>query len=120
MPLNELPKFFGPETLTLMETALEKAWQELRNDRDIADANSARGNLAKTITALASVGETTVTKLEQFALQASRRTSNPAWNITAWQDAISRKSQHAELPSSTLAAPPRRTPVRDVTQEVVP
>jgi hypothetical protein len=72
MPLNELPKIFGPDTLALMETALENAWQERKNDGGVADATSARRTLAKTIIALAAVGETDLTKLKKFALHASR------------------------------------------------
>jgi len=72
MALNELPKFFGPDTLALMETALENAWRERKNDGGVADATSARRTLAKTIIALAAVGETDLTKLEKFALHASR------------------------------------------------
>ena len=72
MPLNELPKYFGPDTLALMETALENAWRERKNDGGVADATSARRTLAKAIIALAAVGETDLTKLEKFALHASR------------------------------------------------
>jgi hypothetical protein len=46
MPLNELPKIFGPDTLALMETALENAWQERKNDGGDADPTSARRTLA--------------------------------------------------------------------------
>ena len=81
MPLNELPKFFGPEALALMETALDNACRELQNDGTVLDARSARRKLARTIIALTSVGETDVTKLEKFALQASRRASDPDWKL---------------------------------------
>jgi hypothetical protein len=41
MPLNELPKFFGPDALALMETALDNACRELKNDGTVLDARSA-------------------------------------------------------------------------------
>ena len=30
MPLNEIPKHIGPQTRSLIEAALEDAWQELK------------------------------------------------------------------------------------------
>lgn len=73
MRLDELPKIYGPETLSLMGRALEQAWQELKTRGDVADATSTRSQLTTTIVALASVGETDSAKLKRFALQASRR-----------------------------------------------
>ena len=70
MPLKQHAKFFAPETLTVMEMALERAWQELKRHRDVADVAAARRKLAKTIVALAAVGETNPTKLERIALHA--------------------------------------------------
>jgi hypothetical protein len=32
MPLNEIPKYFNPETRHLVDAALEDAWQELNKD----------------------------------------------------------------------------------------
>jgi hypothetical protein len=32
MPLNEVPKHIGPQTRSLIEAALEDAWQELNKD----------------------------------------------------------------------------------------
>lgn len=72
MRLEELPKIYGPETLSLMGRALEQAWQELKCRGDVADASSARSRLTTTIVALASVGETDSAKLKRFALNASR------------------------------------------------
>jgi hypothetical protein len=77
MPLSIIPQMFDRETLTLMDTALEQAWQELRNDDGVADAEKARRKLARTIIALASVGETDLAKLKNFALHASRAVSSP-------------------------------------------
>jgi len=71
MPLNEIPKFFHPEIRHLIDFALEDAWQELRN-QDLADAASVRGKLARTIVALAAIGETDPVKLKRFALHAAR------------------------------------------------
>jgi hypothetical protein len=72
MPLNDLPKYFGPETLALMDSALEQAWQELKESSDVPDDRSARRQLRTTIVALASVGETDQAKLKRFALRAAR------------------------------------------------
>jgi hypothetical protein len=71
MRLEELPKIYGPETLLLMDRALEQAWRELKRRGTIVDANAARERLTTTIVALASVGETDSAKLERFALNAS-------------------------------------------------
>jgi hypothetical protein len=75
MRLEELPKIYGPETLSLMDSALEQAWRELKSRGDVVDAKLARSRLTTTIVALASVGETDSAKLKRFALQASSRTS---------------------------------------------
>ncbi|MGC2410722.1 MAG: hypothetical protein WA441_12185 [Methyloceanibacter sp.] len=75
MRLDELPRIYGPETLSLMDNALEQAWRELKSRGDIIDAKSARSRLTTTIVALASVGETDSAKLKRFALQASRGVS---------------------------------------------
>jgi hypothetical protein len=72
MPLNQSAKFFAPETLRVMETALENAWGELTIEGDITDTDAARWRLARTITALAAVGETDPTKLQAFALHSYR------------------------------------------------
>jgi hypothetical protein len=78
MPLKQHAKFFAPEILTLMEMALERAWQELKSHRDVADVEAARRRLARTIVALAAVGETNPTKLERIALHAYRSQRYPA------------------------------------------
>jgi hypothetical protein len=70
--MNELPKYFGPETLTLMQGALEQAWKELQQSGDVKDVRSARRQLRTTIVALAAVGETDSAKLKRFALHAAR------------------------------------------------
>jgi hypothetical protein len=71
MPLNEIPKYLSAETRSLVDCALEQAWQELKKDLP-ADVALARRKLAGTIVALASVGETDPAKLKRFALQATR------------------------------------------------
>ena len=71
MRLEELPKIYRPETLSLMDRALEQAWRELKRRGTIVDANAARERLTTTIVALASVGETDLAKLQRFALKAS-------------------------------------------------
>ena len=75
MRLEELPKMYGPETLSLMDRALEQAWRELKRCGNVVDANAARSRLTTTIVALASVGETDSAKLERFALKASNGAS---------------------------------------------
>lgn len=71
MPLNEIPKYLRPETRSLIDSALEQAWQELKEDCP-ADVALARRKLSGTIFALASVGETDPAKLKRFALHAAR------------------------------------------------
>jgi hypothetical protein len=71
MRLEELPNIYRPETLSLMDNALEQAWQELKSRGSIADAAKAKRRLMRTIVALASVGETDQAKLKRFALNAS-------------------------------------------------
>lgn len=75
MRLEELPKMYGPETLSLMDRALEQAWRELKRRGNVVDANAARSRLTTTIVALASVGETDSAKLKWFALNASNGAS---------------------------------------------
>ncbi len=71
MRLEELPKIYAPETLTLMGRALELAWQELKTSGDYEDEERAKRRLTRTIVALASVGETDSVKLKKFALSAT-------------------------------------------------
>jgi hypothetical protein len=71
MPLNEIPKYLSAETRSLVDSALEQAWQELKKDLPV-DVALARRKLAGTIVALASVGETDPGKLKRFALHATR------------------------------------------------
>ena len=69
MPLNEIPKHIGPQTRSLIESALEDAWQELSKDGNL-EAAPARNKLRTTMVALASVGETDHRKLKWFAIHA--------------------------------------------------
>jgi hypothetical protein len=71
MPLNETPKYFSPETRSLVESALQEAWQEVSKDSDLEVALVQR-RLRRTIVALASVGETDPGKLKWFAIHAWR------------------------------------------------
>ena len=71
MRLEELPKIYGPETMSLMEGALQQAWRELKRRGKVVDPNAARSRLTTTIVALASVGETDSAKLKRFALNSS-------------------------------------------------
>ena len=70
MPLNEVPKYLTPEIRSLIEAALEDAWQELNNGK--LEAAPARNKLRTTMVALASVGETDHRKLKWFAIHAWR------------------------------------------------
>ena len=76
MPLNEIPKYFDPETRSLIDVAIEQAWQELTKDAPVDDASArralARRKLAGTIVALVSIGETDPAKLKRFALNAAK------------------------------------------------
>lgn len=73
MRLDQLPNIYGPETLSLMDNALEQAWQEVKRRGTVVDATAVRSRLTTTIVALASVGETDSAKLKNFALRASGR-----------------------------------------------
>ena len=77
MPLNEIPKYFSPETRYLVDAALDDAWQDLKKD-GLVDVVPARMKLATTIVALVSVGETDRAKLKWFALRAARRALPPS------------------------------------------
>jgi|RhiMetdeSRZDD1v2_1073273.scaffolds.fasta_scaffold80408_4 hypothetical protein len=52
MPLNEIPKHLTPEVRSLIEAALEDAWQELNKD-GTPEAAPARNKLRRTMVALA-------------------------------------------------------------------
>ena len=71
MPLNEIPKHLTPEVRSLIEAALEDAWQELNKDGTLEPAPT-RNKLRSTMVALASVGETDHRKLKWFAIHAWR------------------------------------------------
>ena len=71
MRLEELPKIYAQETLSLMGRAFEQAWQELKARGDYEDEDRAKRRLTRTIVALASVGETDSVKLKKFALNAT-------------------------------------------------
>jgi hypothetical protein len=71
MPLNEIPTFFHPEIRSLIDSALEQAWLELREENP-DDEVTARQKLATTIVALAAIGETDPAKLKKIALHAAR------------------------------------------------
>lgn len=71
MPLNEIPTFFHPEIRSLIDSALEQAWQELRKENPDEEV-MARRKLATTIVALAAIGETDPAKLKKIALHATR------------------------------------------------
>ena len=104
MPLNEIPKHFDPETRSLVESALEDAWQELSKDTRI-DVTPARSKLRTTIVALAAVGETDLRKLKWFAIQA--------WHgaMQAERSAIALRAQMggAAATGNSLNAPAART-----------
>jgi hypothetical protein len=90
MPLNEIPKYFNHETRSLVESALEEAWQELSKDSHLERALVQR-RLRRTIVALAAVGETDHRKLKWFA-------------IHAWRGAIQAEQAAQRAPRSGMAA----------------
>jgi hypothetical protein len=89
VPLNEIPKYFNPETRRFIDAVLEQAWQELDAQAPVAAASTrramARRKLAGTIVALISIGETDPAKLKRFALNAAK-----AWDAGAGRKAESR------------------------------
>jgi hypothetical protein len=89
MPLNEIPKYFNPETRHLVDAALDAAWQELKKN-GFVDADPARMKLATTIVALAAVGETDPDKLKRFALHAAHGASKTTKATTAKSAALPR------------------------------
>ena len=85
MPLNEVPKYFSSETRSLIEAALEEAWQELSKD-NLVDPLPARQKMRTTMVALAAVG-----KLKWFA-------------VHAWRGALQAKQAAARARMSGTAA----------------
>jgi hypothetical protein len=68
----EIPRHFNAETRSMIETALEEAWQELSKGTRVETAPTKR-KLVRTMVALAAVGETDIKKLKSFAIHAWRR-----------------------------------------------
>ena len=98
MPLNEIPKYFNPQTRSLIEAALEDAWQELSEDGNI-EATLARMKLRTTMVALASVGETDHRKLKWFAIHAWRGA------MQAEQSAIAQRARMSGTAASNALKP---------------
>jgi hypothetical protein len=67
----EIPKHFNAETRSMIETALEEAWQELSKGTRV-EATLTKRRLVRTMVALAAVGETDLKKLKWFAIHAWR------------------------------------------------
>ena len=105
MPLNEIPHHFDPKTRSLIEAALEEAWQELSNDGNL-EATLARKKLRTTMVALASVGETDHSKLKWFAIHAWRGAMQAA------QPAIEQRAGRSETAVITPAAAEQSQEVR--------
>lgn len=89
---SRIPQFFHPEIRHLIQSALEEAWLELK-DEQLADAESVKERLATTIVALAAIGETNTAKLKHFALHAARAAFRPSTRPQSAQMANS----HSEL-----------------------
>ena len=98
MPLNEIPKYFNLQTRSLIEAALEDAWQELSEDGNI-EATLAQKKLRTTIVALASVGETDHRKLKWFAIHAWRGA------MQAEQSAIAQRARMSGTAASNALKP---------------
>ena len=67
----EIPRHFNAETRSMIEIALEEAWQELNKGTRVEAAPTKR-TLVRTMVALAAVGETDIKKLKAFAIHAWR------------------------------------------------
>jgi hypothetical protein len=67
----EIPEHFNAETRSMIETALEEAWQELSKGTRV-EATPTKRRLVRTMVALAAVGETDLKKLKWFAIHAWR------------------------------------------------
>jgi hypothetical protein len=67
----EIPRHFNAETRSMIETALEEAWQELSKGTRV-EATPTKRKLVRTMVALTAVGETDIKKLKAFAIHAWR------------------------------------------------
>jgi hypothetical protein len=86
---SRIPQFFHPEIRHLIQSALEEAWLELK-DEQLADAKSVKERLATTVVALAAIGETNTAKLKHFALHAARAAFRPSTRPQSEQMATQR------------------------------
>ena len=77
----EIPRHFNAETRSMIETALEEAWQELSKDTRV-EATPTKRKLVRTMVALAAVGETDLKKLKSFAIHAWRGSLQAAQAMT--------------------------------------
>jgi hypothetical protein len=84
----EIPKHFNAEIRSVIETALEDAWQELSKGTRIEVAPTKR-RLVRTMVALAAVGETDLKKLKSFAIHAWRGSLQAEQAMTAKRSRIS-------------------------------
>ena len=85
----EIPKYFKAETRSLIEAALEQAWQELSKGTHV-EATPTKRKLVRTMVALASVGETDLMKLKSFAIHAWRGSLQPKKAMTEHRSRISK------------------------------
>jgi len=85
----EIPKHFNAATRSLIETALEEAWQELSKGTRV-EATPIKKRLVRTMVALASVGETDLKKLKGFAINAWRGSLQAEQAMTVQRSRISR------------------------------
>jgi hypothetical protein len=86
----EIPKHFNAATRSMIETALEEAWQELSKGTRV-EATPKKRRLVRTMVALASVGETDLKKLKWFA-------------IHAWRGSLQAEQRTAQLNRSSRTA----------------
>jgi hypothetical protein len=85
----EIPKHFNAATRSMIETALEEAWQEL-SKATLVEATPTKRRLVRTMVALASVGETDLEKLKWFAINAWRGSIGANQAMTARPNRSSR------------------------------
>lgn len=85
----EIPKHFNAETRSMIEAALEEAWQELSRSTRV-EAIATKRRLVRTMVALAAVGETDLNKLKSFAMNAWRGSLQAEQAMTGQRGGISR------------------------------
>jgi hypothetical protein len=74
MPFSDYRDNFDPETLAILETAFNEAWEVLMASGGDFDQEATRNALADLIMSFAAEGETNPKRLKELALSALPRT----------------------------------------------